>query len=400
MKVMYVTARPPYPPHKGDQLIAYEQLKQLQELKHKIYVVTFVDEMTESSYIYDHIKDYCEALITIPINKRDKMIGACKTVFNGKPLQINMFKNSQTQKIITQLYRNISPDIIHVQTTRMTDYFLHLHAPKVVDMIDALSLNMKRRAERENIVKAIAFRIEGILMKLYEKRVLKAYNKTLLVSAKDKEYLQDKDVVVNPNGTYITREHLKNYQGIEKEKIILFHGNMQYFPNVEAMMYFTKEIWPSIHKLYSDYRLFIVGKDPEAKIKELNGNQNIVVTGFVDDICPYLLRATLGVYPLRSGTGMQNKILEAQACGLPIVASARALQGIEGISEDEVYIAETNEEMIKGISELIEKSDLRKRLGEKSQTFVLENYSWQKNVRTLHATWVGAIYQFNQLKEQ
>ncbi|WP_054637609.1 glycosyltransferase family 4 protein [Thalassobacillus sp. C254] len=390
MKVLYVTARSPYPPHKGDQLIAYEQIKKLAASSVKVYLISFVSSEGEEKELREEVGDCCEAIYTLSIRKSTQIRNLANSLTNKKPFQVNLNTNTFIKTKLDNIVETVSPDLIHVQTVRIADYFLDTDIPKVVDMIDALSLNMKRRAEKEKFPLKQVCRIESKLLRAYEERVLSEYSKALLVSESDTKAFPQANITVNPNGTYITKEYLQNYETIKREKIILFHGNMGYFPNVEAMTVFVKEIWPRIHGKYPDYKLYIVGKSPSSKIQSFHGQQNIVVTGFVEEVCEYLKKAAIGVYPMYSGTGMQNKILEALACGLPSVATPLALQGIKGISDREVIKVTNNDELCRSIDNLIQEDLVRRELSKKGQDFIFRNYSWEKNVDTLIKVWEKA----------
>jgi glycosyltransferase involved in cell wall biosynthesis len=254
---------------------------------------------------------------------------------------------------------------------------------------------MERRAKTESNWLKPLFLLESQLMKRYEKVILEKFEQAMIVSESDKKYLDSSNIVVNPNGTSITKQYLSHYPNITKEKIILFHGNMQYYPNVEAVVDFVKEVWPHIHRAYPEYKFYIVGKDPVKKVKALHGKDNVVVTGFVEDICSRLLQAQIGIYPMKSGTGMQNKIVESMACGLPTIASPIALQGIAGRRGDELICTGSIEGMFAAVKGLIESPELQEHYAIKGQAFVQNNYSWEHNCSRLIQTWKGAVTQRN-----
>ncbi|NQD65698.1 glycosyltransferase [Bacillus haikouensis] len=391
MKVMYMSSRPPYPPHKGDQLIAWEQIKQLKANDCQVYLLTFVKSKQEGDFIREKLAPYCKEVILFPIHPLQNLLRSFKTIYNYKPIQVNLFFHPKVKERVTDIYKKINPDMIHVQTARVAEYFIDTTGPKCIDMIDALSLNMKRRAKTESNWLKPVFLLESQLMKRYEKVILKKFDQAMIVSESDKEYLNSRKIVVNPNGTFITKQHLSRYPSITKEKIILFHGNMQYYPNVEAVVDFVKEVWPHIHRAYPEYQFYIVGKDPVKKVTALHGKKNVVVTGFVDDICSRLLQAKMGIYPMKSGTGMQNKIIEALACGLPTIASPIALQGIAGRSGDELICTESTEGMIAAVKRLIDNPELQEKYAVKGQAFVHKNYSWEHNCSRLLQSWRGSV---------
>lgn len=394
MKVIYITTRPPYPPHKGDQLIAFEQIRNMPKEKHEIYLVSLVSNYSETNEVKNRLGEYCKEIYFIKIDRITQCLSMLKTIVNMKPLQVNMYNNKYIINRIREIQNEVRPDIVHFQTARLGEVLKDLKAPKVLDMIDILSLNMKRRAQRETFFFKIVFMIEAILLEKYEASIINKYKKVTMVSQNDLDNSNLKsctNIVINPNGTFIDKEYLEQYKDIKKENIILFHGNMNYFPNYEAMDYFVKHIWPDIITKYPDYRLFIVGKDPIDKIANLNNKNNIVVTGFVEDICEYLCKAKIGVYPLNSGTGMQNKILEALACGLPIIASDYALQGIPGITSSEVIVANKKEEYLSAIDNLINSDDVRTRYKVNGQSFIFSRYSWHSNIDRLIKVWEDSL---------
>lgn len=395
MKILYVTARPPYPPYKGDQLISYEQIRNLSDEHYEIFLVSFIRNDKEKNFVIRELNPYCKKIFFIKINKLVIFLNLAKTLINLKPFEVNMYTNHSIIFKINKIYDDVKPDIIHIQTIRLGELLKDKKIPKVLDMIDILSLNMERRSLKEKCLLKYIFKIESKLLKRYEENIISKYNIIALVSRSDlyNSHLKNKkfNIRINPNGTYINKEYLTRYESIEKENIIIFHGNMSYFPNIEAMIYFTNEIWPYIVDKYPEYKLFIVGKDPVNKIKKLNNTNNIVVTGFVKDICEYLCKARIGVYPLNSGTGMQNKILEALACGLPCIASNYAIQGIPDITVNDIIIANKKEEFINAIEYLINSDISRKKYATNGQNFVYNNYSWKTNVNNLKSMWESAF---------
>lgn len=394
MKVLYVTARPPYPPHKGDQLIAFEQLRNLSGKNHEIYLVCIISSETEKEAVISKLEGYCKKIYFLKSSKVISFLSILKTLFNHKPLQVNMYTDVLKRIRINEILGETKPDVIHIQTIRLADLFLNKKIPKVLDMIDVLSLNMERRAAKEKYSFKKIFQAEAFLLRKYEAKIMHEYDQVSVVSENDlihSDLAVLSNVNVNPNGTSIIDNLPSHFEKIQREDAFLFHGNMGYFPNVEAMLYFVKEIWPEIRVKYPNYRLFIAGKDPAGKILEYDNKENIVVTGFVNDIREYLYRAKIGIYPLNSGTGMQNKILEALACGLPSIASNFAIQGIKAISSNEIIIANTKEEYLNAINTLVEDCELRQKYESNGQKFICENYSWSKNVNRLVQIWEKAV---------
>ena len=390
MKVLYFAPKPPYPPNRGDQMIAYNQIKNIKKeyCDIKIILITLIDYKNKD-IVNKNISKYCDKIYFFKEpTKIRKTFYLFKTLVNLKPFQVNINTVRSYQKKIKKIIDVEKPDVIHIETIRMAEYLKFVaKIPIVIDLIDALSLNMKRRMEKESIIKKIPLFIESKLLFKYEKNIIKKFDNIMIISENDKKYFQTNELIVNPMGTFINDEYLLKYKDIIKENAIVFHGSMYYFPNVQAVKILLEKIYPELKKKIPDLKIYIVGKDPGKDVMKYNDNKNIFVTGLVDDVCKYLLMCKVGVYPLETGTGMQTKILEALACGIPIVASNMAVQGIPGINGEHYISANNEKEFCDKTILLLNDMNLRTKLSINGKRFVNENFSWKKNVDILLNTW-------------
>jgi glycosyltransferase involved in cell wall biosynthesis len=391
-KIVYMTGRHPWPPNKGDQLIAYNQIKLLSK-DNEVYLISFPSKGSKEKVL--EFEKCCREVEYINISKASMFFNALKTFVNKKPFQVNMFSNEREILRIQEAIARINPDIIHVQTIRMAEYGITKRGEQlyndnntrsVLDMIDLLSLNMNRRAEKEKGIKKWVMNLEGRLVENYEKKIGCIYDRTIFVSDYDASRSKLENKAVNPNGTYISREMITGYN-MKKKKQILFHGNMNYFPNAEGALYFAERIWPEIHKEHPDYNFVIAGRNPGRKIRSLKNNNGIILKIDVKDMVETLLESEIGVYILKSGTGLQNKILEALASGLPVVSTSIALNGIPGIKNDTVMTVDSDMEIIEAVDVLIDDAERRDRLSIKGKEFMKGRFTWQENISTLQKIW-------------
>ena len=379
MVIVYITVRYPYPALKGDQVIAYQQIKRLSK-NHDVYLVTFSEDEIDLL----SMEKYCKEIVLLKSSKIFNSISMLKTFFNGKPFQVNRYTNHKCLLLVEEIINRVNPDILHVQTIRMAEYGLLTKGNNYIDFIDNLSLNMKRRASKEKALPRLMLKLESNLVKKYQEKIITLFENGSFVSEKDLEPTEVTKYVINPNGI---DEEVFKIEEVSCEEIIVFHGNMNYFPNVDAAITFANEYWPLILKEYPHYKFYIVGDNPSSKVLKLNGMNNIVVTGYVEDIYEILKKAEIGIYILNIGTGIQNKILEALAVGLPVIASDYALNGFMNISEKELIRANTVEEVFKGTIELIENKEKWLALKNNGRVFVKENYTWDKNIKILEGMW-------------
>lgn len=379
MIIVYITVRYPYPALKGDQVIAYQQIKRLSK-KHKVHLITFREDKIDLTCM----EKYCEEIVLLKNSKSIRNIRMLKTFFNGKPFQVNRYTNRENLLLVERIINRLNPDIVHVQTIRMAEYGLLTQGNNFIDYIDNISLNMKRRASKENALSRLMLNFESRLVKRYQERIFTLFQNGSYVSEKDLDNTSIAKYVINPNGI---DEEVFKIEETSREDIIVFHGNMNYFPNIDAAITFATDYWPAILKKYPNYQFYIVGDNPSSRVLKLNGTNNIVVTGYVEDVFNILKKAKIGIYILNIGTGLQNKILEALAIGLPVIASDYALNGFKNISENEVIRANTVEEVLEGTIELIENKEKWLSLKNNGKVFVMENYTWNKNIKILEEMW-------------
>jgi glycosyltransferase involved in cell wall biosynthesis len=158
---------------------------------------------------------------------------------------------------------------------------------------------------------------------------------------------------------------------------------MSYFPNEEAVIFFAGKVLPLIRRHIPDVRFYIVGRNPGPNVRRLEQAGNVEVTGFVPDIRPYLAKARVAVAPFSIAAGIQNKILEAMAYGLPVVATARAVQGLsEGVAEM-VKTGESPEELAGEIIDLLNKPELARQTGFEGRRRVAADYNWDRALERL-----------------
>lgn len=300
------------------------------------------------------------------------------------------------KKYYTREVRKNDYDIIHLQLARMMPYVTKWRrAPIVVDFVDTLSLNMRRRLVREKLlVKPLLF-YEWLKMKHYEANLVTHFNGAVISSPVDRNALPYGDKVeVVPNGVDIDYFRYTSTSHRESETII-FTGNMGYFPNVDAVTYFCRYIFPQIKRNLPDVRFRIVGYSPRPVISKLRTfDGSIEVTGFVDNIANELGRASIAVAPMQSGSGVQNKILEAMATGTPVVATKLATHAIDLQAGRDIMIADRPSEFANVVVRVLKDRLLRHRLGLSGRKLVEQKHSWARVVGKLENVYQKTIDDF------
>ena len=379
-------SRFPYPLEKGDKLRAYYQLIDLSE--HFDIYLFCTSDCAVSKEEYDQVKPYCSRLTVFRLKKPLIALNLLKAWLTGIPFQAAYFYQRWIYRQIQRSLEEIRPDHLFCQLLRPAEYVKNYHAcPKTIDLMDALSKGMERRSADAPCWLRWIFREESARLKRYESKILDYFEQACIISGQDKRYIihpKNRGIQVIPNGV---GEHFFNFEDrIPKQTDLVFTGNMSYAPNVQAALFLTGKLYPEVRKFLPEVRIDLVGANPAAVLKRAAGPK-IRVTGWVDDIRVYYARAEIFIAPMFSGSGMQNKILEAMAMGVPCITTSLANNAILAEDGREILLAENEEEMCEAIRRLKGDPGFYASIAQNARNFVRSHYDWkainQKLVRLL-----------------
>lgn len=381
MKLLVLSSRFPYPIEKGDKLRIYHQIREL-ATQHDITLIALSDQPVSESQLVE-MRQYCREIHVFRLSKIRIIIRLLGSLFLKKPFQQAYFFRPKIARQVRKIILGTQPDMIYCQLLRMAAYCQDIPFAKTLDYMDALSLGMKRRAAHSPFWLKPIFRREARLLKKYEQKLLQEFDHHTIISASDgKEIAPASSAITTiPNGVDVNffspKENAKpNYD-------LVFVGNMGYFPNVEASRFLVKKIIPLLPEGTS---LLLAGARPDPQVKALAGN-NIHISGWVDDIRDAYADGKIFVAPLFTGSGQQNKILEAMAMGIPCITTSLVNQAIGARPDQEILIADNAETFAQQIMRLQSQSELRNQLGEAGRKWVQEKYSWKGSVEMLQRIW-------------
>lgn len=377
MKLLFLANRIPYPPYRGDKLKIFNLAKRLCK-KHELYLLTFTQTEEDKTY-KSALEEIFKEVHLIHLPKWKSALNCLNGAWNPLPLQVLYFRSAAMQQTLNKLLAEHNFDAIHVQHLRMAPYLSgRKDLKRILDLPDAFSLYWERRKNvRRGVLQTMFEQLEQRRVLQYEK-VLKEYDLALVCSPEDKEYLERlhriHNIQVLANGvdleTFKARDHDYTHN-----HTLLFTGNMDYAPNVDAVIYFVNEVLPIIHQRFPDTRFVIAGQRPVEKVLNLAGDK-VVVTGFVKDLAEMYDSASVVVAPLRFGAGTQNKVLEAMAMGIPVVCSAIGFKGL-GIENGEGAIMQPEKEgFAQAVISLLSSADERRRVGEKGKEIITTRFDW------------------------
>lgn len=379
MRILFHANRFPYPPFRGDKLKIYNLCNQLKD-QHELHLLTFLEDEADLQYLPELQKIF-HSIHLVPLPKKKAYSNTLKSLFSKLPLQVGYFQMSAMHEKIDEVLNLYNFDAVHIQHVRLAPYWSARHDIKrILDMPDAFSLYWQRRVASSKGVKKIFNQLEYKRMLAYE-QVMNQFDLSLVCSKEDLNYLRTQQHITTvqllPNGvdtnTFTPDPHDYNIHDH-----ILFTGNMDYAPNVDAVIYFVEEIFPIILKSCPKAKFTIAGQRPLPKVKALDNGHNIAVTGFIEDIAAIYTTATVVVAPLRFGAGTQNKVLEAMAKGVPVVSRNIGFEGLDVAQGEGVFLKMSSQDFADQCIALLQDEHLRKQVGERGQEVIVNRFAWPK----------------------
>lgn len=380
MKIFVLLSRVPFPIEKGDKLRAYHQIRCLSR-NNQIILCALSDSplQPEATKVLSRI---CSEVHIISITKTGMIWNVIKSFLNGKPLQVGYFYRCSARKKINDLIEHCKPDHIYCQLTRVSEYVKESKIPKTLDYQDIFSIGAKRQAETSSPWLRQLFRMEYRRLQRYEHDIFEKFDHKTIISQPDRDLLPHPlrgEVVIIPNG--VDHTFFRPVKS-EKKHDIVFTGNMGYPPNIDAARFIADEIFPQVLKQFPAATLLIAGANPHAKVLALQAT-NIVVTGWLPDIRESYGTSRIFIAPMRIGTGLQNKLLEAMAMELPCITSKLANQSLGAKENEEILIGDSAKEYANHIIQLLQDKQKADTLAQNGHAFVKKVFSWENSTAVL-----------------
>ena len=341
--LLFLSHRLPYPPNKGDKVRSYHLLRHLTQ-SYRVMLGTFIDDPTDWQHV-DALRDLCAEVHVEAIAPWPKRLrSAAVALAGGEALTLPYFRSRALQRWVHEMVRRERIERAFVFCSPMAQYVLDLPGVRtVVDFVDMDSAKWADYARRRPWPVAALYRREARRLLAFEKLVAARADASLFVTREEARLLSQaapgcaNRIVAIENG--VDSEYFSPTHGFASpfaagEQPIVFTGTMDYWPNVDAVAWFAREVLPRIRQQDSRARFHVVGMNPHSQVRALQGDA-VSVAGRVDDVRPYLAHARAVVAPLRVARGIQNKVLEAMAMGRPTIVTAAcaavltARQGVE-----------------------------------------------------------------------
>jgi sugar transferase (PEP-CTERM/EpsH1 system associated) len=377
MKLFVLLSRFPYPLDKGDKLRAFHQLRYLAE-RHEIFLFALSDEDVSAEGLAQ-VQPLCRAGLVVHRLRRPRIArNMARALATGRPLQVGYFQDALAQHQVDGLLRDFQPDHVYCQLIRMAEYLRpHIgQVPMTLDYMDVFSAGMVRRTTQAPLWQRAVWALEAQRLLTYEAAAFDWFQHHTIISDQDRQLIQHPrrdEIEIVLNG--IDTDFFQPQPAAEKQYDVLFCGNMSYHPNVDAACFLAEEIMPLVWQRHPAARLLVAGTTPAPRVQAL-ASAHVEISGWVPDIRAAYAAARVFVAPMRVGTGLQNKLLEAMAMALPCVTTPLANNALGGTDGEELLVTKTAQELAKAIIALLDNPGQAAALAARGHAFVKARYTW------------------------
>ncbi|WP_395403715.1 TIGR03087 family PEP-CTERM/XrtA system glycosyltransferase [Pseudoduganella sp. UC29_106] len=392
--LLLLVHRIPYPPNKGDKIRSWHLLKHLAR-RYRVHLATFVDDEDDWQYV-PTVQAVCASSHFAALNPRSARVRSLGALLGNRALSLDYYRDEGLRRWVDAAMREHGIGRIVVFSSPMAQYAEpYAQARRVVDLCDVDSDKWRQYAEKKSWPASLLYRYEASRLLRYERHVAATCDASLLVSAPEADLFRrlapESAARIGwfSNGVdtgYFAPGTFENPYA-PGERAIVFCGAMDYWPNVDAVQWFAQHVLPAL----KDVRFYIVGARPSAEVQALAA-PNVVVTGTVPDVRPYVQHAALSVAPLRIARGIQNKVLEAMAMAKAVVVTPQALEGIDAAVGRELLLAADVPQTIAAItSALAGPQEALAAIGAAARARVETAYSWEARLALLDNMIAGEL---------
>jgi len=394
--LLFIAHRIPYPPDKGDKIRSYHMLRYLAP-HYRITVACIIDDPAEVRYV-EPLKKMVHRVFYEVRTSLEMKIRALSSLFTNSPFTLPCFYSKVLQKSVDNYLTTYKPCAILCICSSSTEYIFRSRNGweflkdriLLTDLIDVDSEKWHDYSTKYTGLKKWLYQREARLLLPYEQQIISTFDRTFLVSEEERNILAQHGPVEKveslPNGVDLeyfsplaTFARLNHSTSIR----LIFSGAMDYWPNIEGAVWFVKEIFPKVKKVFPEAVFCIAGRNPDAAVVALKKKPGVEVTGSVPDMRTYLAAANLCVVPLKIARGIQNKVLEGMSMEKPVIATPGAATGLKAEPGKEIIVAENASEMASAIIELLGDIDKQRTLGVNARKYVEREHSWATHLSRL-----------------
>jgi sugar transferase (PEP-CTERM/EpsH1 system associated) len=384
MRILFLTHRLPFAPNRGDRIRAYHTLQTLQRHAH-VDLVSLVHDADEAAQAAS-LAPYAASVHVAPVEPIRNWMAGLAGLPGQRPLTHALLDSRRLTPILTRLVGQQRPDVVLALCSGMARFALEpplAGLPLVTDLIDVDSLKWQALAERASQPKRWIYRREARCLARFEAAAAQASHATVIVNEREETVLRAiapaARIAVVPNG--VDWEHWRPERDPAPSQDVVFCGVMNYEPNEQGAVWLARAVWPLVRDRRPDARLRLVGSNPTPLVRGLAARDaSIEVTGAVPDVRPYLWSSAVAAAPLHTARGVQNKVLEAVAGGLPVIVTPQVAEGLPSEVAPACRVAVDAQGFADALVDALVRSPLERRTAAAAD---LSGLSWERRLQPL-----------------
>ena len=381
-KILILSAHPPLKHSKeAGQKVFYDFLENISR-NNNVYLISFVRK-EEYNWGFDDSFKLCEQIETVEFNTIQK---AATVLMNAKESPIFNARNSKEFKYkLKRMLENHTFDAVHFEWEQMIQYYDYVkNIPlKTVTCHDVISQMYTRKTENSSFLRRVYKYYSNKIIQ-NESHILSKMNNVFTLNSKDSNLLKiiNKDIITNEITPYYNKCK-PSPSNLEKKYDLVFFGALNRMENEKGILWFLDKVYPKIIEKKPGVSLQIIGNKPSKRLINYSKEQNITVTGFVEDPYELILKTKIGIVPLFLGAGIKIKTLEFMSCGIPVVTTEVGIEGIPASKDEGVFVENHVDDFVRTILYLLDNEAEAKELGLKAREFVGKEFDYENNTEKL-----------------
>lgn len=380
MKILIVSTRPPFPVLRGDQVVLFNRIREMHARGHHVFLCYLHASQAEREAADAAVSRYCARVIShhVPLVRRllNLLVFASWT---GTPLQVALFRDARLRALVSEIVREERIDVIDCFLIRPFLAVEGQQCPVVLDLIDSMLLNVERRIRAGPVWMWPVLALERSRLRRYERHACCLAASTLVVARADQDAIGADRTFVVPLG--VDGDEFYPTDSAPVRQRIVLSGNMGYHANKSALTWFVTTCWNGLRAEFPDAELCVVGKGSAELAGRFGAVAGVRFVGQVESMGEYLRTAEISIAPMKSGSGMQNKVLEAMACGIPTVVTPLGLGDIKAVHGEQTLVADSAPAFACAVRALLLDNALRARISDAALELVRNEYSWARNAK-------------------
>jgi sugar transferase (PEP-CTERM/EpsH1 system associated) len=391
--LLFLCHRIPFPPNKGDKIRSFNMLKKFSE-KYEIHLGCFIDDPFDQQFVVN-VAQYCSSVFALKQDKLLAKVNALKGLLTGQAITLPYYFSRKMQRWVGQIIMQYDIDKVFIYSSSMAQYCEQHDFDKlarIIDFVDVDSDKWRQYADNKTGLARWIFNREHKKLAAYENKISRQFDHSLFVSGDEAALFRacQPSIAAHKihgvfNGVDIDffdpQAQFLSEALVPSRPFICFTGAMDYWANVDGVLWFIGHVWPLLLALNSDAIFCIVGGNPGREVKALAKQKGIIVTGRVSDVRPFISQARCVVAPLRVARGIQNKILEAMSLNKSVVVTSMAMAGINAQISSSVHVIDDAKEYAQCLAAYLCASKVNT---SNNRQWIIDHFTWSQTLQPLN----------------